>query len=188
MRTTSHARPTAAMHETKWIFCMNPRAMPRRTHCSIKRSSMRARRSTRNSWQDSMRAPRRSRSCAAGSRLRRCGSWLRRMPTHRRRLNAECGPRRRAGGSNQRRGNDGGEERNLHNVPIRLTPTPMYGCPRSRKIFFERLGRVIGGGHVSGLEMRPVTTAGRYGDARTCCKSLERAEGSVGVLLFRIRI
>jgi len=65
---------------------------------------------------------------------------------------------------------------------------PMYGCPRSRKIFFERLGRMIGGGHVSGLEMRPVTTAGRYGDARTCCKSLERAEGSVGVLLFQIRI
>ena len=31
---------------------------------------------------------------------------------------------------------------------------------------FERLGRVIGCGHVSGLETRPVTTAGRYGDAR----------------------
>ena len=27
----------------------------------------------------------------------------------------------------------------------------MYGCPRSRKVFYEWLGRVIGCGHVSGL-------------------------------------
>jgi hypothetical protein len=32
---------------------------------------------------------------------------------------------------------------------------------------FEWFGRVIGCGHVSGLQARPVTTAGRYGDART---------------------
>ena len=38
---------------------------------------------------------------------------------------------------------------------------------------FERLDRVIGCGHVSGLQMRPVTTAGRYGDARTWRKSIE---------------
>jgi hypothetical protein len=49
---------------------------------------------------------------------------------------------------------------------------------------FERLGRVIGCGHVSGLEMRSVTTAGRYGDARTCCKSHLRAEGSLSQTAF----
>ena len=32
---------------------------------------------------------------------------------------------------------------------------------------FEWFGRVIGCGHVSGLQARPITTAGRYGDART---------------------
>src|SRR5208337_4147383 len=42
----------------------------------------------------------------------------------------------------------------------------MYGCPRSRKIFFERLGRVIGCGHVSGL-LAAFFDRSRYGDART---------------------
>jgi hypothetical protein len=32
---------------------------------------------------------------------------------------------------------------------------------------FESFGRVIGCDHVSGLQARPVTTAGQYGDART---------------------
>src|ERR1700722_1935238 len=32
-----------------------------------------------------------------------------------------------------------------------LASKPMYGCPRSRKVFYERLGRVIGCGHVSSL-------------------------------------
>ncbi|GLI95118.1 hypothetical protein [Methylocystis echinoides] len=31
----------------------------------------------------------------------------------------------------------------------------MYGCPRSRKVFFVKSGRVIGCGHVSGLLARP---------------------------------
>ena len=40
---------------------------------------------------------------------------------------------------------------------------------------FELFGRVIGCYHVSGLQVRPVTTAGRYGDARTRRKSVRRA-------------
>jgi len=40
---------------------------------------------------------------------------------------------------------------------------------------FESFGRVIGCDHVSGLQARPVTTAGRYGDARTRRKSVRRA-------------
>jgi len=40
---------------------------------------------------------------------------------------------------------------------------------------FERLGRVIGCGHVSGLFMRPVATTGRYGDSRTWRSSRRRA-------------
>jgi hypothetical protein len=40
---------------------------------------------------------------------------------------------------------------------------------------FESFGRVIGCCHVSGLQVRPVTTAGRYGDARTRRKSVRRA-------------
>jgi hypothetical protein len=32
---------------------------------------------------------------------------------------------------------------------------------------FESFSLVIGCGHVSGLQARPVMTAGRYGDART---------------------
>ena len=42
----------------------------------------------------------------------------------------------------------------------------MYGCPPLAQDGFEWFGRVIGCGHVSGLQARPVTTAGRYGDAR----------------------
>ena len=34
---------------------------------------------------------------------------------------------------------------------LRWVSKPMYGCPRSRKVFYEWLGRVIGCGHVSGL-------------------------------------
>lgn len=51
----------------------------------------------------------------------------------------------------------------------------MYGCPRSRKKFFERLDHVIGCSHVLGLLMRPDMAAGRYGDTRTWRKSIERA-------------
>src|SRR5580704_548821 len=40
---------------------------------------------------------------------------------------------------------------------------------------FESFGRVIGCYHVSGLQVRPVTTAGRYADARTRRKSVRRA-------------
>src|ERR1700733_3803103 len=40
---------------------------------------------------------------------------------------------------------------------------------------FESFGLVIGCDHVSGLQARPVTTAGRYGDARTRRKSPRRA-------------
>jgi hypothetical protein len=43
----------------------------------------------------------------------------------------------------------------------------MYGCPPLAQDGFEWFGRVIGCGHVSGLQARPITTAGRYGDART---------------------
>jgi hypothetical protein len=49
---------------------------------------------------------------------------------------------------------------------------------------FERLGRVIGCGHVSGLQMQPVTTAGQYGDARTWRRSLMRAVSSVDLIAF----
>ena len=38
---------------------------------------------------------------------------------------------------------------------------------------FEQFDRVIGCGHVSGLQMRPNMTAGRYGDTRTWRRSLE---------------
>jgi hypothetical protein len=54
---------------------------------------------------------------------------------------------------------------------------------------FEWFGRVIGCGHVSGLQARPVTTAGRYGDARTRRKSPRRAFELDGILLhFLARI
>lgn len=60
----------------------------------------------------------------------------------------------------------------------------MYGCPRSRKMFFEQLDRVIGCGHVLGLEMRPLMTAGRYGDARTWRRSTTRAVSSLEFIAF----
>ncbi len=60
----------------------------------------------------------------------------------------------------------------------------MYGCPPFAEEVFERLGRVIGCGHVSGLKTRPVATAGRYGDARTWRRSLTRAVSSVDTTAF----
>ena len=45
----------------------------------------------------------------------------------------------------------------------------------ARARWFRMVWRVIGCGHVSGLQARPVTTAGRYGDARTRRKSPRRA-------------
>ena len=57
----------------------------------------------------------------------------------------------------------------------------MYGCPRSRKKFFERLDRMIGCGHVSGLLMRPDMAASRYGNTRTWRKSIERALSSMAL-------
>jgi hypothetical protein len=54
---------------------------------------------------------------------------------------------------------------------------------------FESFGRVIGCDHVSGLQARPVMTAGRYGDARPGAKSTPRAFELDGILLhFLARI
>src|SRR5215211_1882623 len=60
----------------------------------------------------------------------------------------------------------------------------MYGCPHSRKKVFERLDHVIGCGHVSGLQVRPDRTAGRYGDTLTWRKSLERVLSSLASVAF----
>ena len=49
---------------------------------------------------------------------------------------------------------------------------------------FERLDRVIGCGHVSGLQMQPDVAAGRYGDTRTWRKSFERALSSLALAAF----
>ena len=49
---------------------------------------------------------------------------------------------------------------------------------------FEWCGRVIGCGHVSGLQMRLLRTAGRYGDARTRRRSAGRAFSSLRLIAF----
>ncbi len=70
----------------------------------------------------------------------------------------------------------------LGNIHLIGSSSCMDAPVRARS--FDRLGRVIGCGHVSGLETQSVTTAGRYGDARTCSKSLSRAENSVRKTAF----
>jgi len=52
----------------------------------------------------------------------------------------------------------------------------------------ERLGRVIGCGHVSGLQMRLFDAAGRYGDARTRRRTIRRAVSSKALIAFLVRI
>jgi hypothetical protein len=77
------------------------------------------------------------------------------------------------------------DQRTTRNADRRVEPThAMYGYPRTRKKFFERLDHVIGCGHVSGLLMRPNMTAGRYGDTRTWRKSDERAVSSMACIAF----
>ena len=70
----------------------------------------------------------------------------------------------------------------------RLIQMPCMDAPFAQD-GFESFGRVIGCDHVSGLHARPVTTAGRYGDARTGRKSPRRAFELDGILLhFLARI
>ena len=68
-----------------------------------------------------------------------------------------------------------------------MNPTSAFAhvwMPPSVQVVSERLKHVIGCGHVSGLDMRPIMTAGRYGDTRTWRRSLKRAVSSVDITAF----
>ena len=66
---------------------------------------------------------------------------------------------------------------------IKLHKTHVWMPPFAQDVF-EWCGRVIGCGHVSGLQMRLLRTAGRYGDARTRRRSAGRAFSSLRLIAF----